>query len=79
MAIALYCAVRFENDFAAGIIAAVNHKGDSDSTGAIAGNLLGAKLGYEAIPEKYKEQLELRELLLDMADKLCERTGGTLA
>ena len=57
----------------------MNHKGDSDSTGAIAGNLLGAKLGYEAIPEKFKDKLELRELLLDMADKLCERTGGTLA
>ena len=79
MAIALYCAIRFENDFAAGIIAAVNHKGDSDSTGAIAGNLLGAKLGYEAIPEKFKDKLELRELLLNMADKLCERTGGTLS
>ena len=79
MAIALYCAIRHENDFAAGIIAAVNHKGDSDSTGAIAGNLLGAKLGYEAIPEQFKDKLELRELLLDMADKLCERTGGTLA
>ena len=79
MAIALYCAIRFENDFAAGIIAAVNHKGDSDSTGAIAGNLLGAKLGYGAIPEKFKENLELRELLLSMADKLYERTGGTLA
>ena len=79
MAIALYCAVRFENDFAAGIIAAVNHKGDSDSTGAIAGNLLGAKLGYEAIPDEYKENLELRELLLTTADRLYERTGGDLA
>ena len=76
MAIALFCAVRHENDFAAGIIAAVNHKGDSDSTGAIAGNLLGAKLGYEAIPEKFKTDLELRELMLEIADRLYERTGG---
>ena len=36
-------------------------------------------LNLSALVEKYKEQLELRELLLDMADKLCERTGGTLA
>ncbi len=78
MAIALYCAIRHENDFAAGIIAAVNHKGDSDSTGAIAGNLLGAKLGYEAIPDEFKDHLELHELLLSMADKLYEQTGGNL-
>ena len=78
MAIALYCAIRFENDFAAGIIAAVNHKGDSDSTGAIAGNLLGAKLGYAAIPDEFKDHLELHELLLSMADKLYEQTGGNL-
>ena len=49
------------------------------ASSVIAGNLLGAKLGYEAIPEKFKDNLELRELLLSMADKLCERTGGTLA
>ena len=62
----------------AGIIAAVNHKGDSESTGAIAGNLLGAKLGYEAIPNEFKDHLELHELLLAMADKLYEQTGGDL-
>ena len=42
LAIALYCAVRYEEDFDAAMIASVNHKGDSDSTGAICGNLLGA-------------------------------------
>ena len=41
--------------------------------------LLGAKLGYEAIPDEYKEKLELRELLLTTADRLYERTGGDLA
>ena len=74
MAIALFCAVRHESDFARGIISAVNHRGDSDSTGAIAGNLLGAHLGYAAIPEAFKTNLELRPLLLDIADRLYERT-----
>ena len=32
LGIALYCSLRYENDFSAGVIAAVNHKGDSDST-----------------------------------------------
>lgn len=71
MAIALYCALKFEEDFAAGIIAAVNHDGDSDSTGAIAGNLLGARLGLSGIPEKYRTDLELYDLLMDMGEKLA--------
>lgn len=72
LAIAVYCALRHEHDFSAGLIAAVNHDGDSDSTGAIAGNILGAVCGYEAIEEKWKTRLELRELLLETADALYE-------
>lgn len=72
LAIATYCAVKYEHDFEKGIIAAVNHGGDSDSTGAIAGNILGAYLGIDAIPEKYKENLELKEVILRMADELYD-------
>ncbi|MCR5251657.1 MAG: ADP-ribosylglycohydrolase family protein, partial [Lachnospiraceae bacterium] len=70
LGIALYCALRHQNDFSAGIIAAVNHKGDSDSTGAVAGNILGALLGCDAIEEKWKTDLELRDVILEMADDL---------
>ena len=58
-------------DHSAGIIASVNHKGDSDSTGAVTGNILGALLGYEAIEEKWKKDLELSDVILEMADDLC--------
>ena len=70
LAIALYCALRHENDFSAGLIAAVNHSGDSDSTGAILGNILGAKLGFAAIDEQWKTDLELYDVILTMADDL---------
>lgn len=69
--IAIYCAVKYENDLDAALIAAVNHSGDSDSTGAIAGNILGAHLGYEAISEKWKKNLELHDVILEIADDLC--------
>ena len=71
LAIAVYCAVRYEHDFSAGIIAAVNHDGDSDSTGAIAGNILGAIHGYGAMDDKWKCGLELSDVILEMADDLC--------
>jgi len=72
LAIAVYCAVKYENDFEGCLRAAVNHCGDSDSTGAIAGNILGAKLGLAGIPEYYLENLELREEIQSMADDLFE-------
>ena len=70
LAIAIYGALRHQDDFSAGIIAAVNHRGDSDSTGAVTGNILGALLGYDAIGEKWKRDLELRDVSLERADDL---------
>ncbi len=49
----------------------MNHSGGSDSTGAVTGNILGAWLGYSAIEEKWKRHLELRDIILEMADDLC--------
>lgn len=71
LAIAVYCALRHSDDFSKCIIAAVNHNGDSDSTGAIAGNIIGAYLGYEAIDKKWTENLELIDVILEMSDDLC--------
>lgn len=71
LGIALYCALRHQDDFSAGVISAVNHKGDSDSTGAVTGNILGALLGYDAIEEKWKTNLELIDVIIEMADDLC--------
>ena len=71
LAISLYCALRHQDDFSAGIIAAVNHKGDSDSTGAVTGNILGALLGYSGIDDQWKKDLELADVILEVADDLC--------
>lgn len=70
LAIALYCALRHFDSFEDAMIASVNHGGDSDSTGAVTGNILGAAIGYEAIPQYYKEDLEMHDLILHMADDL---------
>ena len=70
LAIAIYCALKYENDFDKALIASVNHSGDSDSTGAVTGNILGARLGLEEIPEKYINNLELCDLVVEIADDL---------
>lgn len=71
LAVAAFCAMRHPDDFESAMIAAVNHDGDSDSTGAIAGNILGAALGYGALPKCYLEKLELRGVIEAVADDLC--------
>lgn len=70
LAIALYCALKHFDNFEDAMIASVNHGGDSDSTGAVTGNILGAAIGYEAIPQYYKDDLEMHNLILHMADDL---------
>ena len=78
-AIALYCAVRHVDNMEEAIIAAVNHDGDSDSTGAVCGNIMGAIYGYEAMKRKklfcprgkeLEQTLELSNLILTLADDL---------
>ncbi len=71
LGIALYCALKYQNDFSKAMITAVNHKGDSDSTGAVTGNILGALVGYTAIDSKWKKNLELLDVILEVADDLC--------
>lgn len=71
LAIAVFSVMRYIDDFEKCIICSVNHSGDSDSTGAVTGNLIGAILGYDAIPEKFKTNLELHELLILVADDLA--------
>lgn len=69
-AMAIYCTAKYFDNFEQAMIASVNHKGDSDSTGAVTGNILGAVVGYEAIPQFFKDDLELHDVILHVADDL---------
>ncbi|NEX63346.1 ADP-ribosylglycohydrolase family protein [Noviherbaspirillum galbum] len=70
LAIAVFSCLR-ANDLQEGVIMAVNHGGDSDSTGAIAGNILGAMFCEEEIPQRWLNELELRDVIGQVADDLA--------
>lgn len=70
LAVAIYCALKYDGDFEKAIVAAVNHRGDSDSTGAVTGNIVGAQIGLPNIPEKFVDDLEMRDTIIEMADDL---------
>lgn len=70
LAIALYSCLKHPDNFKDAVVCAVNHSGDSDSTGAIAGNIIGTSLGVESIPQEYLDGLELRDVIEELADDL---------
>lgn len=71
LAIAVYAAQK-EGDPAEAILTAVNHSGDSDSTGAICGSIVGAVHGEHALRPEWIEHVELSEYIADTADKLYQ-------
>ncbi len=70
LAIAIYSAVKHKDSFEDAIVSSVNHSGDSDSTGAVCGNIIGCLLGRSAIPSKYTEKLELIDVIEEVAEDL---------
>lgn len=70
LAIAIYSAVKHSDSFENAIVSSVNHSGDSDSTGAICGNIMGTMLGRKAIPEHYTKDLELLDVIEEIAEDL---------
>ena len=77
LGIALYCAL-VASDLEHGICLAVNHSGDSDTTGILVGQLLGAKYGEAAIPERWLAPLELRSEIAQLADDLFQHREWNL-
>lgn len=69
LSIGVYCAL-VAPDIRTGLRLAVNHSGDSDSTGSIAGNLLGALHGPDAIPPDWLTPLEGRRTIEQLVSDL---------
>ncbi|OYV40624.1 MAG: ADP-ribosyl-[dinitrogen reductase] hydrolase [Rhodospirillales bacterium 20-64-7] len=72
-------AIWHSESFEEALIAAVNLAGDSDTVGAVTGQLAGAIWGASAIPERWVEQLAWREEIERRADQLiaagCSASG----
>lgn len=71
LAISVYCAL-VAGDFRSGVLLAVNHSGDSDSTGSITGQMLGTALGVDAIPQEWVDGLKERVIIQRIADDFAD-------
>lgn len=80
LAIAVYCALVSGDDIERALLLAVNHSGDSDSTGSLCGNMLGTVYGDTALPQRWLTRLEGRDTVIELADDLTAQvTGGRVA
>lgn len=70
LAIAVYCAMCHSGSFENAVRLAVNHDGDSDSTGAICGNIMGAMYGESVLPKRWLKKLELADTIRMVSDRL---------
>lgn len=73
LAIALACTLSSDG-VPATLWRAVAHGGDSDSTGSLVGNLLGAMHGPAALPARWLDEVELGEVTACLASDLYDRT-----
>lgn len=72
----LWCLLR-ASSFEEGVLAAVNLGGDTDTTGAVAGALLGARFGIEAIPQSWLEELARVDDLWSLLNKFIDAVPKT--
>lgn len=72
IALALYCVLRYPDDYVACMQRAANSPGDSDSIACIAGGILGARLGLAAIPQDWQVRCENYEMLLALAERMAQ-------
>jgi ADP-ribosylglycohydrolase len=73
IAMALYCVMRYPEDYVSAVRLAANISGDSDGVASIAGGLMTARLGYDALPRDWLHRLENREYLVDLANRLADK------
>jgi ADP-ribosylglycohydrolase len=69
LALAVACCVAHDEPLEA-LLASVNHHGDSDSTGSIAGNLLGLSSGAGWLSDTWVDQVEGTDLVRTVAGDL---------
>jgi ADP-ribosylglycohydrolase len=76
LSISIFVSLLYKDDYTNGVLASVNHSGDSDSTGSVTGNLLGLINGLSSIPQKWAERLKYAYIAIEVAEDLHIKVKG---
>lgn len=72
VALALYCVLKYPDDYVKAVQRGANSDGDSDSIASIAGGIMGARLGVDAIPQAWRARCENHDLLMQLGQQMAE-------
>jgi ADP-ribosylglycohydrolase len=67
---AAFWALQNAETFSDGLLTVIHEGGDADTNAAVAGALLGARFGFEAIPQEWRAGLVFYRELLERAEQL---------
>jgi len=73
---AVFAFLSHPQDFVSTVVYAVSLGGDTDTIASMAGAISGAYLGIDAIPHQWQRQLENRDYILSLADRLYQTASG---
>ncbi len=73
VALALYCFLRYPDDYKRAVLRGANSNGDSDSIASITGSISGAYLGIGAVPPEWIMRIEKTDYLGSLAERLAEK------
>jgi len=73
VALAMYCFLRYQDNYKKVVLRGANTNGDSDSIACIAGSISGAYLGIEAIPIKWIREIKKTDYLDDLSIRLSNK------
>jgi len=71
MQVALWCTAQ-SGDFEQTVVAVVNEGGDTDTNGALAGAVMGARYGASSIPSRWLDNIADIQRLTELANRLFE-------
>jgi len=77
LAIAVYACLKSNQDYKTAVRLAVNHDGDSDTVGIIAGCIMGTILGLKNLPKDWVEKIEFKNELTTLAEDLFTQFQDT--
>jgi len=69
---AMYCFLAYPYDLEAAILCAVNAGGDADTIGAMVGAMAGTFNGAQAIPIRWLNELEKKDILIELSNMLYD-------
>jgi ADP-ribosylglycohydrolase len=73
VALALYCFLRYPDNYRAAVLRGANTNGDSDTVACIAGALAGARVGSKGIPSGWIQRIEKSRTLGALATRIAVR------